>query len=79
MHFARLEKSERLQRVLNILLDGKPRTTREIVREADVCAVNSIICELRANGYSIECTPIKKGRYEYRLVKGREDEHQEDI
>lgn len=55
MHSASVEKSHRLQRVLKVLSDTKPHTTREIIRKASVCAVNSIISELRDNGYKIEC------------------------
>ncbi len=68
MHFAKLNKSARLQRVLNLLGDYQPHTTREIIRNADVCAVNSIIAELRANGEQIRCTAVKKGVYEYQLL-----------
>lgn len=69
-HSARLESSERLQRVLDVLLDGQPHTTREIIIAADVCAVNSIITEIRANGFTIACEPVKgkRGVYEYRLI-----------
>src|SRR3989304_3301989 len=52
---ARLENSDRLQRALDVLLDGHPHTTRDIIIEADVCAVNSIVTELRGNGFIIEC------------------------
>jgi len=55
MHAARLEKSPRLQRVLDLLLTGRDLTTLDIVVEARVCAVNSCIAELRANGYDIRC------------------------
>lgn len=55
MHSAILSKSQRLQRVLKVLSDTKPHTTREIIRKASVCAVNSIVAELRCNGYKIEC------------------------
>jgi hypothetical protein len=55
MHSAKLSKSPRLQRVFNVLLDGKPHTTRNIIRKASVCAVNSIIAELRVNGVNIDC------------------------
>lgn len=67
LHFAKLEKSERLQRVLKLLRDHKPHTTRDIVKKADVCAVNSIISELRANGIKISCEPLGRGRYQYQL------------
>lgn len=48
--------SPRLQRVLTLLKDRRPHTTREIVRKARVCAVNSCIAELRENGAEIICT-----------------------
>lgn len=55
MHNAKLSKSDRLQRVFNLLLDGKTHTTRDIIRKASVCAVNSIVAELRVNGVNISC------------------------
>lgn len=55
MKAARLETSPRLQRVLDLLSDGRPRTTREIVVGAHVCAVNSCIAELRENGIAVHC------------------------
>lgn len=67
MHSAKLKNSERLQRVLAVLKQGQPKTTRQIVQEASVCAVNSIISELRANGIPIDCRHIKKGVFEYTL------------
>jgi len=67
MNAARLEKSVRLLRVLGVLSDRQWHTTRDIVHEADVCAVNSIISELRANGIDIECECAGKGRFQYRL------------
>ena len=55
MHFARVDKSPRLQRVLRVLKDGDSHTTLDLIQEASVCAVNSIICELRMNGHDITC------------------------
>lgn len=55
MHAARLEASPRLQRVLDVLMTGRDLTTLDIVVEAGVCAVNSCVAELRANGYDIRC------------------------
>ena len=55
MHAARIERSERLQRVHALLSDGSEYSTLEIVSKAQVCAVNSIIAELRENGCYIEC------------------------
>ena len=48
MHAARLESSSRLKRVFELLADGREHSTQDIVRGAGVCAVNSIIAELRA-------------------------------
>lgn len=66
MHAARVDRSERLQRVFKVLADGREHTTYEIVHAAQVCAVNSIVAELRANGYRIHCA--RRGdRWYYRL------------
>ena len=62
MHAAGLQ-SPRLQRVLRVLGDGKPVTTRQIVRRAQVVAVNACVAELRQHGAQIHC--------EQRLVNGR--------
>lgn len=55
MNSAKLEKSSRLQRVLKVLNDGNRHTTRDIIRKASVCAVSSIVSELRTNGIKIDC------------------------
>ena len=51
---ARLD-SPRLQRVLRLLEDGRPHTTRGILRRANVCCVNTVIAELRHHGAKIDC------------------------
>ena len=67
MNAANLKKSERLQRVLDFLRDKRPHSTLEIVRKAKVCAVNSVIAELRANGFDINCQ--RRGdRWYYRMA-----------
>jgi biotin operon repressor len=66
MHHAKLEKSPRLQRVLRLLADGREHSTRQIIRRADVCAVNSCIAELRENGIQIAARS-EKGVWYYRL------------
>lgn len=66
LHAARLDHSPRLQRVARYLAGGDWRSTRDIVAGADVCAVNSAIAELRANGLSVETRCAGAGRYEYR-------------
>lgn len=55
MKSARLDSSERLQRVDQLLADGLEYSTLDIVYGAQVCAVNSIIAELRDNGRDIRC------------------------
>lgn len=67
MHSANIEKSARLQRVLNRLYEG-PATTLELVRDANVCAVNSIISEIRNNGYQVDCSCVGRGKFIYSLV-----------
>ena len=67
IHYARIEESDRLRRVLQMLGDGRWHGTREIMVDADVCAVNTVMAELRANGFFIETRCVGRGRYEYRL------------
>lgn len=66
-HAANIDKSARLNRVLGVLGTGEWKSTRQIVHEADVCAVNSCVSEIRANGIAVECRCIGQGRFEYRL------------
>lgn len=65
MHAASLDKSPRLKRVDALLADGREYSTREIIAACDVCAVNSIVAELRANGRQID-TRWQGGRCYYR-------------
>lgn len=58
MNAAQIDKSPRLQRVDALLADGNPHSTLEIIQVAQVCAVNSIIAELRANGRNITCQRV---------------------
>jgi len=70
-HYARLEKSARLQKLLRLLSDCQVHTTAEIQRALDTCAAHSDVHELRCNGFTIEGGWIKgKGRrvYGYRLI-----------
>lgn len=66
IRYAKLKHSKRLQRVLRLLSDGAEYSTREIIRLADVCAVNSIITELRAQGIPI-ASRCRRGIWLYRL------------
>lgn len=73
IHAAALN-SPRLQRVLQLLIDGRPRTTRDIVRKARVMAVNACISELRHHGAEITCVrqmaPNGQGwRFYYTMTK----------
>jgi hypothetical protein len=68
MHAAKLKNSPRLQRVDKFLSDLRPHTTRDIIRGADVCAVNSCVAELRANGRTIN-GHWHDGKFYYRRVK----------
>lgn len=67
MKAASLKTSERLQRVDKLLSDGAEYSTWDIVERCRVCAVNSIIAELRANGRTIN-TRKDGGVYYYRKV-----------
>ena len=68
MHAASIEKSERLGRVLDLLSKGGEFTTLDIIRQVNVCAVNSIVAELRQNGFDIDCQ--RRGdKWFYRLNK----------
>ena len=65
---AKIENSDRLRRVLALLSSGGWHGTWEIMQTAQVCAVNSIISELRENGIQIETRCVGRGRYEYQKV-----------
>ena len=78
MHFASLKKSARLRRTLDVMewRKGQWLTTRDLIVEAHICAVNSVIAELRANGCDIQCEqqPAETGerRWAYRLKSAPE-------
>jgi hypothetical protein len=68
MNAANFDKSDRLQRVYKLLKKGGEYTTLEIIQRAGVCAVNSIVSELRQAGYQITCQR-RADKWFYRLVK----------
>lgn len=70
MNAAKIDKSDRLKRVDDLLTCGKEFSTLDIVSLAGVCAVNSIIAELRANGRTIHCRREDRVYY-YRMERGR--------
>jgi hypothetical protein len=72
-HYARVEGSPRLRRLLSILLDGQWHSTRELSRRAECYSVGASIQELRdaRNGCVIETLYVNAEggrRWEYRLV-----------
>lgn len=60
MNAADINRSERLRRVDRLLASGLEYSTMAIIREANVCAVNSIVAELRENGRVIICRREKR-------------------
>ena len=59
IHFAKLEKSERLQRIYKLLKERGPvgATTREIDRICDTVCAGSGVAELRANKKTVKAVP----------------------
>ena len=71
---ARIENSERLQRVLALLQDGQEHSTLDIIIGAGVCAVSACVAELRAGGHAITCRRTGKTKFLYKLERGNERE-----
>ena len=75
MNAASLNRSDRLRRVHAVLSDGREHSTLDLILEAGVCAVNSIVSELRANGVAVACrrSADTDGQplWLYRLADGR--------
>ena len=73
MKHRKLATNANLQRVMRVLREAKgPISTMELIREARICAVNSVIAELRENGAEITCKQVVedgKRRWEYTLMK----------
>jgi hypothetical protein len=71
MHAAKIDDSPRLQKVRDFLRRNGSATTLEIIKGCNVCAVNSIIAELRANGFTVTCNAVKgqRGVYRYTLIE----------
>lgn len=76
MRHASLDTSDRLQRALKVLQEAQGRvSTRSLMRKANICAVNSVVAELRENGAVILCEQeVKNGerRFYYTLLKSPE-------
>lgn len=62
--------TDRLDKALRVLRrrGETGATTMEIIQAAKVCAVNSIVSELRELGYVIECERQAKDRWRYWLL-----------
>ena len=61
------------QRVLDVLADGKPHTTRDLYRKAGPMILHSRVAELRKRGHNIVCEHIAgkgtgAGAYRYTWV-----------
>jgi hypothetical protein len=67
MNAAKLDRSDRLQRVKKVLSDGKPHSTLEITNRAHTVAVGSCVAELRQNGLKVDCKRVGNVWY-YTLV-----------
>lgn len=77
MHAATLS-SLRLQRVLKLLADGRPHTTRDIARRTHVLAISAVVSELREHGAEIICERRMVGaqwRFFYTMIKSPENSH----
>lgn len=76
MHAARLATSPRLRRALRALQAARGEiSTYQLSRQARLCAVNSVIAELRENGCTIACRQqvvAGERRFFYTLLKGPE-------
>lgn len=57
----------RLQRCYAALREYGELSTLDLIRIANICAVNSVVAELRANGININCRR-DKGRWLYSLT-----------
>lgn len=65
-HYAKVENSPRLQRILEVLKDGNWHSTLEIQNRACVCAVGAAMSEIDKNGIRYETLKYPDGHYEYR-------------
>ena len=82
IHFAKLEKSERLQRIYNLLRErgSVGATTLEITQKCDTVCAGSGVAELRANKKKIKAVPEREtgtGRRVFRYFLEAEKEQGE--
>ena len=72
MHHAKIETSDRLQRLLALLRQGGWWTTRQLMLGTGSCAQATDISELRSNGFDIESRQVtsvfyKRQVWSYRI------------
>jgi len=69
MHKANPDTSDRLKRLLYALYEAglSGATTWELMEKARICSASTVVSELRASGYDIECRREGKGRFRYWL------------
>lgn len=67
MNHAKFSTSPRLQRVHELLKSGE-HSTMAICLDAKVCAVSTVIAELRENGASIDCRRVDRIFY-YKMTR----------
>ena len=60
MHHAKIETSDRLQRLLALLRQGGWWTTRDLMLGTGSCAQATDISELRQNGFDIESRRLQE-------------------
>lgn len=72
IHAANADTSKRPLRVLGVLADRKKHSTLSIISRARVCAVSSIVSELRSSGHRIDCERVgfKNPVWSYQLRGG---------
>jgi nitric oxide reductase activation protein len=68
IHYAKLDSSSRLQKLLMHLSDGAEHSTLDIIKNTSLCAINSAISELRRNGIAVTCRRIGREVWTYQLT-----------
>jgi hypothetical protein len=68
-HYANLDNSDRLQRLLMALADGATHTTLDLIHSTGLCAINSGISELRCNDIPVTCKCVARGIFTYQLTE----------
>jgi hypothetical protein len=68
-HYANLDNSPRLQKLLMHLSDGNAHSTLDIVHNTGLCAINSGISELRCNDIPVTCKCVARGIFTYQLTE----------